>query len=238
MAIDHGLLDLAQHHGGAYLRMYRWHPACLSFGRNEPALRRYDRSRIEAGGLDLVRRPTGGRGVWHGNDLTYAVAAPIGTFGSLTEAYRMIHLTLARALRRLGADARCAHAPRRAALPSAGACFASAAGGEVLVAGRKVAGSAQLAMGDAFLQHGSVLLNEGQERLNHLQQGGPGLDHSVSLSAVLGRTVRFDEVAQAIALEARAWSLEWGSAAPGPERVEAVGPHEGLYRSEAWTWRR
>jgi hypothetical protein len=61
MAVDQALLDLAAGEGRAFLRIYRWEPFCLSFGRNEPALRRYDRAAIEQQGLDTVRRPTGGR---------------------------------------------------------------------------------------------------------------------------------------------------------------------------------
>ena len=85
MAVDQALLDLAAGEGRAFLRIYRWEPSCLSFGRNEPALRRYDRAAIERQGLDTVRRPTGGRAVWHADEVTYAVAAPIDTFGSLAE---------------------------------------------------------------------------------------------------------------------------------------------------------
>ena len=48
MAWDQTLLDLAEAEGRFVVRLYRWEPHCLSFGRNEPAGRRYDRARIEA----------------------------------------------------------------------------------------------------------------------------------------------------------------------------------------------
>jgi lipoate-protein ligase A len=76
MAVDQALLERAGRLGERRLRLYRWHPHCLSFGRHEQALRRYDRDRIVASGLDVVRRPTGGRAVWHAGELTYAVAMP------------------------------------------------------------------------------------------------------------------------------------------------------------------
>src|SRR5262245_3022550 len=82
MAIDHALLRIAQD-GQATLRLYRWDPPCLSFGRNEPATQRYDLDQIRRLNLDTVRRPTGGRAVWHDAEVTYAVAAPAETFGSL-----------------------------------------------------------------------------------------------------------------------------------------------------------
>jgi lipoate-protein ligase A len=155
MALDHSLLCDAQG-GVAFLRLYRWSPPCLSFGRNEPALTRYDSDAIARLGLDTVRRPTGGRAVWHE---TEAVAGPADLFGSLREAYIRVHAVLAAALRRLGVDAELARRPRSgAAGPGSGPCFASPVGGEIVVAGRKLVGSAQVREGGAFLQHGSILL--------------------------------------------------------------------------------
>ncbi len=113
MAVDQALLDLAAGEGRAFLRIYRWEPFCLSFGRNEPALKRYDRAAIERLGLDTVRRPTGGRAVWHADEVTYAVAAPIHTFGTLAETYQRIHETLAEALQSLGFPAELASPPAR-----------------------------------------------------------------------------------------------------------------------------
>ena len=46
------------------------------------------RSAIEALGLAVVRRPTGGRAVWHAGELTYAVAAPAEELGSLARRLR------------------------------------------------------------------------------------------------------------------------------------------------------
>lgn len=234
MALDHALLDLAEREGRAMLRLYRWAPHCLSFGRHEPAARRYDRRRIESLGLACVRRPTGGRAVWHARELTYAVAAPHALLGSLRESYRTIHRMLAAALQSLGALAELAPPPPRALRPDAGPCFAAAGGGEVLVGGRKVVGSAQVRRGTAFLQHGSVLLEDGQQMLGDL--GAPlGAEAAAPLSVILGRRVAFEEAAGAIIEAARAWGGVWR------ERDDAeLGPmasaHEARYRSPEWTW--
>ena len=61
MALDAALLSAAERDGACTLRLYAWDPPTLSFGRNEPALRRYDRAAIGARSLAVVRRPTGGR---------------------------------------------------------------------------------------------------------------------------------------------------------------------------------
>ena len=101
MGADYALLQCAQR-GAGVLRLYRWVPGCLSFGRNEPTLTRYNRATIAERGLDTVRRPTGGRAVWHDAEVTYAVAAPAERFGSLAETYNIVHAMLAAALHRLG----------------------------------------------------------------------------------------------------------------------------------------
>ena len=143
MALDAALLEAAATEGLATLRLYAWDPPTLSFGRNEPALRRYDRDAIRRRALATVRRPTGGRAVWHHREVTYAMAAPSATFGSLRDTYHEIHAMLAAALQSLGAAVGLA-GERQAAGVDAGACFASAAGGEVMAAnGGKVVGSAQ-----------------------------------------------------------------------------------------------
>src|SRR6476661_6660485 len=101
LAIDATLLERAEA-GERWLRLYAWEPT-LSFGRHEPAARRYDAGCIETMGLAVVRRPTGGRAVWHAGELTYAVAAPAEELGSLRDAYVAFHVVLRNAIRRLGA---------------------------------------------------------------------------------------------------------------------------------------
>ena len=237
MAIDQAMLDLAER-GTACLRLYRWHPFCLSFGRNEPALRRYERARIDALALDTVRRPTGGRAVWHADELTYAVACPAAIFGQLPAAYRAIHETLAAALRALGAEPALAAAPGPGAPLDAGACFASPAGGEVVVGGRKVIGSAQLRQGDALLQHGSLLLDGNQAVVASLTLGTPPPGQEAPLTELLGRAVDFAEAADAVVDAARAWPGAWTRLADPERFLEASRPHLARFASAEWTWRR
>jgi len=240
MALDQTLLDLAAGEGRGFLRLYRWDPACLSFGRNEPALRRYDREAIERQGLATVRRPTGGRAVWHADEVTYAVAAPAGALGSLAEAYRRIHEVLAAAIRALGAEALLAGAPARASGVDAGACFASPAGGEVLVDGRKAVGSAQLRERGGLLQHGSILLGGDQSVVTAVTRGHPPMDTSIGLRTALGPRAGFPEVARAVAAAAAAaWAGDWDQQeADWPALQAGIARHGERFRSSEWTWRR
>ena len=242
MAVDRALLDLVADEGDAYLRLYRWQPYCLSFGRHEPAAGRYDRDRIRQLGLSVVRRPTGGRAVWHARELTYAVAAPTAGFGTLREAYQTIHAVLAEALTALGATTSLAASGRPPPGLDAGPCFAHSAGSEVMVKGRKVVGSAQLRLGDTFLQHGSLLLEDSQDMVaSLLDQTGtslPTLD--TPLSTLLGRRVTFDEVAREIRSALEGWHGPWIPVdSRRTDRVRAAAArHADLFRDEAWTWRR
>lgn len=230
MALDDALLHDAAASGRAYLRLYRWAPSCLSFGRNEAALARYDRAAIEQRGWDVVRRPTGGRAVWHEDEVTYAVAAPIAAFGSLQQSYCAIHERLAAALRTLGAPAQLAPKNGRPAGLDAGACFASPVGGEVMVHGRKIVGSAQVRLGSAFLQHGSILLGGSQEVIQAIGCQPLAVSSATSLSQALGRTVTFDEVAEAIV-------STWTPALTPTDPCRPL-PSSTVFSDPSWTWRR
>ena len=236
MALDQALLDLAQH-GTPYLRLYTWSPHCLSFGRHEPALRRYDRARIVREGTDCVRRPTGGRAVWHARELTYAVAAPLGLLGGLRSAYARIHAMLAGALERLGARPTLAPV-ERAMSPGAGPCFSGAAGGEVLLAGRKVAGSAQLREGSAMLQHGSLLLEDDQSLVRSLATPADATPGEIPLSTALGRTIPFDEAAAAVVAAAPEFLGPLTGRGDPAGLAEAAERHAVRFRDPAWTWQR
>jgi lipoate-protein ligase A len=238
MAYDAALLDQAAA-GTAVLRLYRWQPWCLSFGRHEPALRRYDRDAILARGLDTVRRPTGGRAVWHADELTYAVAAPASAFGDLARAYRLIHAMLQRAVRSLGVPAVLAPATATSRPLDAGACFANPVGGEVMTAAGKLVGSAQFRLNGALLQHGSLLLSGTQDVVRDVAQGGPTETHCTTLAAELGRSVAFDEVVPAIVAAAGAWPGAWHKlrGPSGTMRARAE-EHAVQFRSPEWTWRR
>ncbi len=236
MALDQAMLHRA-HRGEHWLRLYRWAPYCLSFGRHEPALRRYDRAKITELGLDVVRRPTGGRAVWHAEELTYALAAPIGAFGGLRQAYEEIHGMLLAALRRLGVRAELAP-PRRTAGLGAGACFASPAGGEIMVGNRKVVGSAQLREGTGLLQHGSILLAGRQAMVQQVTVGGAPPDLAGPLSDAIGRSPDLREVADAVAaVAADRWGGAWEPEAVSAELLADAGRHEVRFRSPEWTWR-
>jgi lipoate-protein ligase A len=242
MAVDHALADCLAG-GEAVLRLYRWERPTLSLGRNEPAAL-YPMEAIRSKGMDVVRRPTGGRAVLHDAELTYAVVAPIGTWAPRA-AYRVINEALAAALRSLGAPVAVSEGSVHALGPDAGPCFRSPAAGEVVASGRKLVGSAQARIGGALLQHGSILLGGSQRALGD-ETAGPD-SGPVTLSELIPH-VSIDEVAGAVAESLRMrLGGEWGQACDGESNNGELRPTEDeaalrleaeRYGRDTWTWRR
>ena len=107
MAVDEAILRVvATGQVPPTLRFYAWKPACLSLGRAQP-LADADLEALQAAGFDLVRRPTGGRGILHVDELTYSVVAPQvepRVTGGIMESYRRLSAGLMRGLERLGVE--------------------------------------------------------------------------------------------------------------------------------------
>ena len=88
------------------LRLYRWGTPALSLGRFQSD-DEVDHDACRRLGVEVVRRPTGGKALLHGADLTYAVAIPRpeGADGSVDAVYCRLAGALIAGLARLGVDA-------------------------------------------------------------------------------------------------------------------------------------
>src|SRR5688572_18807484 len=125
MACDLALMDRARSTGEAVLRVYSWSAPTLSFGRNQKTTG-YDAADLARKGIDVVRRPTGGRAILHHREITYSVTAPVPARQSLSEGYAWINELLLAALRSIGVDAEIAARWERAPVPDSNPCFATA----------------------------------------------------------------------------------------------------------------
>lgn len=155
MARDEALLDQVVAGAPPALRIYRWRVPALTLGRFQPD-DHVDRAACHALGVEVARRPTGGRALLHGADLTYAVALtrPSDVRDSVEALYAHLAGALIGGLARIGVRAEVASHDG----DPGPVCFASALGSDLRVGSRKVCGSAQVHRGPAVLQHGSVLL--------------------------------------------------------------------------------
>lgn len=175
MAIDAWLLDQHQHHGHPpTLRFYTWNPAAISLGASQRRQMPEHWRNLSWQGqrVDLVQRPTGGRGVLHQGDLTYAVVTS-HIEGDRHQAYRTLCQFLIQGWGNVevpldfgqpGRDYRRSHN-----------CFALATSADLVDSqGHKVIGSAQLRRGSYLLQHGSMGLDPNSELWQQVfQSPGP-----------------------------------------------------------------
>lgn len=148
-------------------RLYTWKPWCITLGNFMEAEDQVDLQAARRRGIDVVKRVTGGRAVFHAQELTYTICAPkeIAPWGkTLGQTYDWVAARLLEGLSQIGFQGsldRGDHAAlergheRRLTKPP---CFSSASRSEVVWQGRKLVGSAQRRSRGAFLQHGSILM--------------------------------------------------------------------------------
>ena len=265
MATDTALLESVAAGLSPALRLYRWSPACLSFGRNQPTRGRYDTAGAATRGIDLVRRPTGGQAVLHDDELTYAVVAPVSVIGKPRAAYARINRALVAGLARLGAAVTMAGDEGGVPAPGGGgrdwdaACFRRPERGEVVARGAKLVGSAQRMEGRTILQHGSILVGGTQAPAESLllepvaapageaaggaptAASGPttGVGGWTTLESVLGERPALEAVAEAVAAGfAEVFGVAMDGAGLSESESEGVARLRRRYASDDWTWRR
>ena len=240
MARDAGLMDRARDTGEAVLSVYSWEKPTLSFGRNQTAAGKYDLDAVRERGIDLVRRPTGGRALLHWHEVTYSVTAPVPD-DSLGDSYRRINRILLHGLSRLGV--RASESAGDGPTPSPGElpCFAAPTEGELVIDGAKLVGSAQFRENGALLQHGSILLEDDQGVISSLLRS-PSENlrpaRAATLTEVLGREPTVAEVAGRLFDAVGALEDETASALDEVETREYTARHLAEYQNELWTWRR
>ena len=228
MAIDDALLTLYRREGSPpTLRLYSFRPTCLSLGRFQDA-RPYGEG--YRSGLQIVRRPTGGRAVLHRGDICYSIIAPADdplVAGSIRRSYQKIAAALAQGLALLGLPP-LRPAPVRRPLPRTGWCFDAAAPYELTLDGAKLVGSAQVRRDGTLLQQGSI-------RLAPVEGQPAGV---TSVQEALGRRVRRQEIAKTLVEGfARAWAVHFrdDGLSPGEEELARRLERE-RYGATGWTW--
>ena len=153
------------------LRLYGWEPPAISLGHHQDAST-IDQERLARDGMELVRRPTGGRAILHHDELTYCVVMLSGR-RSILQVYNAISEALVKGLALYGVEVSLQKSqPDLAAAyrdQSSIPCFTSSARYEIEWEGRKLVGSAQRRYADGerdvVLQHGSILCGPAHRRL-------------------------------------------------------------------------
>jgi len=149
MACDEAVLSLA---GGPILRTYRWSAPAATFGYSQ----RLGAVLALAGEQPVMRRWTGGGVVFHGEDLTVALAIPKGeplAGWNSVEMYRALHEALLPAIRTAALGARLV-TPEECRCGAV--CFESPVSHDVVEGTRKLLGGAMRRSRAGVLYQGSL----------------------------------------------------------------------------------
>ncbi len=171
MAVDAALVEAVRDGtSGPVLRFYRWTPPCVTLGKFQPAEGNVQVANCARLGIDVARRPTGGRAILHDDEVTFSTILAethlAGAGAGVMDSYRALGAALVDGLRRLGLNAELVD--RKAAarggdptsVMAAGnpACFAAKARCDLMVDGKKIIGSAQQRKDGVILQQNSLPL--------------------------------------------------------------------------------
>lgn len=162
MALDEVLGESVRVGGLPVLRFYTWSPGCLSLGRFQNL---QDGLTDEARRAPMVRRPTGGGGIWHDDELTYSLACRPDDLGvtGVKPSFELLCSFLLDTWRDLGWTAGFAKDGGGSGLGAfTPACFAGQEEYDIVVGGRKLGGNAQRRDRGLVFQHGSI-----PRRLDH-----------------------------------------------------------------------
>lgn len=198
------------------LRLYQWSRPTVTLGRHQ-SLEGIDLAACEQLGVDVVRRFTGGRGVLHDDELTYAVVARIadGIPRGVAASYRYLCEPLAEAFRALGVDATVTERDRGVA--QSPACYLTTTRADLSLGALKLSGSAQVWLGATVLQHGSFTFTRDVSRearlfrlsasqASGLRAGAVTIDEAIGarpdLGSVVSAIVRAFEGSMGISLQA------------------------------------
>jgi len=177
MALDEAITRMIERKASPpTFRIYGWDPPAITVGYSQKLTEEIDLDMCRADGIDVTRRPTGGRAVFHDDEIAYSAAAPVNNpqfGGSIMETYYSISLMLNDALNTAGVETVIDRGRRSGDRPNVQShrpCFISSARYEITCMSKKVVGSAQRRFGTVFLQHGSILTGPGQERITRYRK--------------------------------------------------------------------
>ncbi len=157
MAMDEWLMGK-----GEFLRLYGWNVPTLSYGRNQKSST-LNINYCKTNKFDYIRRPSGGRAVFHEFELTYSFISFRNRFpDSLYESYKIISTPILNALNRIGVKAEFYRVKIKKNSKTS-SCFDAPNMYEIGVNGKKIVGSAQWRKKDSILQHGSIIFDWNEE---------------------------------------------------------------------------
>ena len=164
MALDMILAERCLQQKISILRIYEWSFPTLSVGKHQK-VDNIDWEFLSKEGIDIVRRPTGGRAVLHKNEFTYSFS----TFSSnknlpsdILGSYKRISHALIESLKNLNIYATLETSKNKCLTKDI--CYDASSLYEIKVEGKKFIGSAQYRTKNFIIQHGSIPLKIDYDR--------------------------------------------------------------------------
>lgn len=166
MALDDALLEYFRLTPNRYrflIRTFLWEKPTISLGAHQSnrdlEYLRHTITGSEADGYDWVRRPTGGRAIRHGQDISFSFITnmPIFYQASLRHCYLFFNRILQSAFMATGIKTQTATQQDHKAYTRSPVCFETHTAFDLTdQSGQKISGSAQCRRGTAILQQGTV----------------------------------------------------------------------------------
>jgi lipoate-protein ligase A len=241
MALDEVAAETAAAGGPRTLRVYRWDPGTLSLGYRQPA-DTVDWEFCERVGIPVVRRPTGGGGIYHDaiGDISYSIVVPAEDVpGDLMETYTHLLEPVLDALDRMDVPATIAEEP--AAAIHEPSCYLRGIdpAHDVVVGGHKIGGTAQYRTREAVVQHGSITFARATERHLGCFAGAPDPETFEGRVTSIREQAGIDRERAVACLESTL--EEWADADEGTwtgdELERAAELAAGRFDDDAWTHR-
>uniref|UniRef100_UPI004028AA02 lipoate--protein ligase family protein n=1 Tax=Candidatus Scatousia sp. TaxID=3085663 RepID=UPI004028AA02 len=170
MQKDSDLLDFAISEKLSYpiFRLYGWHPACISLGRNQQDAF-IDKKFLKDTKIDLVKRLTGGRALLHDDEITYSYICPVSFLKhgeNITKSYMEICGFLIEKFAKLGIELD--FGGSKPVNTKFDYCMLISTGADLCYNGKKLIGSAQCRKEGYILQHGSILYDYKRDLLEKI----------------------------------------------------------------------
>jgi len=148
------------------LRFFGWDRPSISIGIFQK-IEELNIDFINEKNIPIVRRPTGGKGVYHNDELTYSIIIPSkhSIYNlNVINSYKIISNIFINSLKELGISAELTKKSGK----TNGFCFSTQNYYEVSIDGKKIIGSAQRRKKEGILQQGSIPFTIDYEIINNI----------------------------------------------------------------------
>ena len=154
----------------ATLRFYGWKTPAVSIGYSQKAESDINLQYCNSVGIDVVKRPTGGRAVLHENELTFSFNVSIENPlfpKNILNSHKKISEALLLGLHTLGVNAKLQYKSKKG-IHRNPFCFSASSLYELVFDGKKIVGCAQRRFRNSFLEHGSIPLKLDRRKLSSI----------------------------------------------------------------------